>query len=386
MVFRYGSPEEAGMSPERINKTEKLVEGWVEKGDFPSFVMLIARKGIIVSHKAFGKMGPEEHSESLRLDAIFPLSSISKPITATCVMILLEEGLLDLDHSVVDYIPEFTGEGKYKIKIHHLMTHTSGLRDEDAFAHAEKKRGTVEIPPADKTQHPEVHERLYLIYDMPVWKAPGEVMNYFNTGVMLLGEIVRRVSGKALADFAGERIFNPLGMNSTNYGVPEHLRSRVIRRSLDNPFGEWMMNPESLDNPNGAGGVYSTAMDMAVFCQMFMNGGKYGDSRIISPATVAQMTRNQIPGISASFEDKYFPEASWGYCWNVRYTKRDEFGSLCSPRMFSHGGAGGTLIWGDPEYDIVGAYFSVSTFNKKNEQRLYFDLYNNAVYAAIEEL
>ncbi len=386
MVLRYGTPEEAGMSSERVKKAEKLVEGWVEKRDFPSFEMVIARKGIIVSHRAFGKMGPEEDAEPLRLDAIFPLSSISKPITATCIMILLEDGLLDLDHPVVDYIPEFTGKGKKKIKIHHLMTHTSGLRDEDAHAHAEKKRGTIEIPPADKNEHPKIHECLNLIYDMPVWKAPGEEMSYCSAGIGFLGEIVRRVSGKSLGDFAKERIFSPLGMDSTNYGVPEHLRNRVVRRSLQNPFGEWMMDPESLDNPSGGGGAFSTAMDMAVFCQMFMNGGKYGNSRIISPAAVAQMTRNQIPGVPARFEDKYFSEASWGYCWNVRCAKRDEFGSLCSPRMFSHGGAGGTFVFGDPEYDVVGSYFSVSTFNNKNEQRIYFDLYSNAVLSAIEEL
>src|SRR5262249_50983070 len=162
--------------------------------------------------------------------------SLTKPITATAAMILVEDGLLGLQRRVSDYIPEFIGEGKQAVMVHHLLTHTSGLRDEDVRAHAAKKRGVVTIPPPEATQHPWINEDLFLRYDAPLWKPPGVEMSYSNCGYNLVGEIVRRVSGQALADFASERIFEPLGMQETFYIVPDVVRARIVRRPLDAPF------------------------------------------------------------------------------------------------------------------------------------------------------
>src|SRR5207249_964888 len=95
---------------------------------------------------------------------------------------------------------------------HHLLTHTSGLRDEELEAHAEAKKGSIDIPPPDETQHPRVNEELFLRCDAPLWKPPGEEMSYCSYGYDLLGEIVRRVSGQAFEDFVAARICDPLGM------------------------------------------------------------------------------------------------------------------------------------------------------------------------------
>jgi len=362
MKLRSGTPEEAGMSAQRVRHIVDLAEGWVAQGITPALVVLVARRGVIVIHEAFGRLTPEEDSPPLQLDTIFPLASITKPITATAAMILVEDGLLGLNRPVSWYIPEFVGEGKDAVMVHHLLTHTSGFRDEDTEAHAEKKRGTVEIPPPDETQHPIINEYLFLRYDAPLWKPPGMEMSYCNYGYSLMGEIVRRVSGRSLDDFAREKIFRPLGMKDSCYIVPDSVRHRIVGRSADGPFA-WWGTRECQETPWPQAGVFSTAMDMTIFGQMLLNRGIYGNVRILSPASVTEMTRNQIPGIGSQYKGQFFPEASWGFGWSIRGNKKSlgYAEALQSSEAFLHGGSGGVFLWVDPIYEIVGVYFSVAS-------------------------
>jgi len=381
MKLRQGDPEEAGMSVERVRYCIDLARGWVDHGITPALVVLAARRGVTVIHEAFGRLTPEENSPPLELDSIFHLASLTKPITATLAMILVEDGLLGLNRPVSWYIPEFAGEGKDAVMVHHLLTHTSGLRDEDVNAHAEKKKGTVEIPPSDETQHPLINERLFLRYDAPLWKPAGEEMHYCSYGYRLLGEIIRRVSGESLQDFAQERVFEPLGMKDTFYIVPEPVMHRIVKRPEDAFNASWLNSRELQEIPSASGGAYSTAMDMAIFGQMFLNNGVYGDNRVLSPATVAAMTRNQIPGIGAEWWGQSFPEASWSLGWSVCDTKKSVgyAETLPSQKAFSHGGSGGVFLWMDPVYEIVGSYLSI----KLSEDRFNMDLFMNAVTTAV---
>jgi CubicO group peptidase (beta-lactamase class C family) len=363
--LRHGTPQEAGMSPQRVQYVANLAAGWVEQGVTPALVVLAARRGIVVLHEAYGRMGPEEDAPPLQRDAIFPLASITKVITATAAMILVEDGLLGLNRPVQWYLPEFVGEGKEAVMVHHLLTHTSGLCDEEAKdldlnAFSEKKEW-LSIPPCEETQHPRLHEYLSLRYDVPLCKPPGAEMSYCTYGYELLGEIVRRVSGRSLAGFCQERIFQPLGMADTHYIVPDSVTHRIVRRPSDAPFADVLSTFNLEETPWAGGGVYSTAMDTAKFGQIFLNRGIYGGARVLCPASVAEMTRNQIPGISARFGNQFFPEASWGLGWSVHGNKKSVGynGILQSPQAFAHGGAGGVLVWVDPAYEIVGAYFSV---------------------------
>lgn len=140
----------------------------------------------------------------------------------------------------------------------------------------------------------------------------------------------------------------------------EAVASRVVVHPEDAP-GAWMNRLEVRKRPSAGGGVYSTARDMAVFGQMFLGRGTYGGTRILSPAAVVEMTRNQIPGIGARYEDFYFPEASWGLGWGTRENKNNlaYAETLHSQRAFAHCGDGGVFMWVDPAYDLVGIYFSV---------------------------
>lgn len=375
MRLRPGTPEEAGMSARRLKHAADLAESWVARGILYNVGITVARRGIVVLGEAFGPQTADPDSPPLTLESIFTLASITKPITVTALMILVDEGLVGLNRPVQEYIPEFVGEGKEAVMAHHLLTHTSGLREDVAERHAERKREAVLVPPAEPTAHPEVHEHMFLRYDTPLWKAPGTEMAYSSLGIALAGEIVRRVSGQSLADFAQERIFGPLGMKDSFYSVPSTARHRVVRRPVEDP-DSYFDSLEVQETPWAGGAAFSSPRDMAVFGQMFLNGGSYGEAEILSRAAVAAMTRNQIPGIRAQYGEEMFVEASWGLGWGVEGDKKSA-GSLRSPRTFSHSGAGGTFLWVDPVYELVGVYFSAAR-EKSNA-----DLFMNAITAAV---
>lgn len=381
MKHRYGTPKETGMSAKQISRARDFAEELVSQdANYPAIVVLVSRKGIIVLHEAFGKLNSESDSPLVELDSIFPLASQTKPITATLAMILVEDGLLSLNHPVVEYIPEFVGENKDKIMVHHLLTHTSGLAWDKMKEHVEKKQGKVEIPPCDKTQHPKYHERLFLKYDIPVSIPPGKEMIYEDVNYQFAGEIVRRISGKSLNDFARERLFGPLGMKDSYYEIPNFVRHRLVGRPEDAPFADAMKFWINL--PVGSDGALSTAMDMAIFGQIFLNNGIYGNARILSPSSVAQMTKNQIPGIPWRYGKETGPEGMYGFGWMIQgHGQFIDAPVLFSPETFSHGGAGFVYLWVDPVYELVGAFFSVSLKNKRNyrEACMFADIVTAAV-------
>jgi serine-type D-Ala-D-Ala carboxypeptidase len=394
--LRYGTPEEAGMLPDRIERVKQLAAGWVNEGHTPSLVILATRKGIIFLQEAYGRLRPQEDSPPLQTDSVFPIASLTKPVTATAAMILVENGLLGLNRPLVDYIPEICGEGTEEVLVHHLLTHTSGYNEEALLAFWMENLGKwPKPPPCPETQHHLIHEVLHRRYPAPLWKAPGVEMSYCNHNYLLLGELVRRVCCCSLADFAAERIFQPLGMIDTYYIVPESLEARIVKRPADAPgaqrlsrFNEGMNSRQIQETPYGDGGMFSTAMDMAVFGQMFLNGGRYGDKRVLSRPTVSEMTRNQIPGIGVYWFGTFMPEASWGYGWIVASDTKWKYwgGSLHSPKMFGHGGSGGAALIVDPVQEIVLVYFSVVLeVTPRLEQKGDFDLFENSIYASINE-
>ena len=385
-TLRSGTPEEAGLSPERVQQITKLAKGWVDQGSVAALVVLAAHRGVIFLHEAFGPQTPDPGAPPLARDSIFPLASISKVITATAVMILVEEGRIGLNRPVAEYLPEFTGEGKGAVQVHHLLTHTSGLRDEDLEAHAEKKKGLVDLPPDDGTMAPYLSENLALRSDAPLWKPPGAEMSYAGYNYRLLGEIVRRVSGASLAAFARARIFDPLGMMDSHFGLPDALRPRVVRR------GSAAYDPD-LDTPRfqqmawGSAGAFSSALDIALFGQMFLNRGAYGEQRILSPASVAAMTRDHLPGVQARILTEFFPEASWVLGWSIHGPKTGWCGGLYSPEAYEQWGSGGVYLWVDPAYDVVGVYLGVIPVPDTDPRYTQLqDLFTDAVTGTIVDL
>jgi CubicO group peptidase (beta-lactamase class C family) len=387
--LRDGDPEEAGMSAPRIRHASGLAQRWVAEGHTSVLVVLVARRGRIVLHEAFGRLTPEPDAPALPREAIFPLASITKPITATAVLCLVEDGLLGLNRPVQEYLPEFVGVGKERVLVYHLLTHTSGLREEDVAAHRARKKPTTGLPAPAENQHPLAAERLFLAYDTPLGKQPGSEMAYCTFGFELLDEIVRRVSGRAISDFTSERIFQPLGMRDTSYGLPSARRHRLARRYPESSVTAatgYAADFETRAYQESPRSVYSTALDLAIFGQMFCQHGRYGAARVLSPASVAVMTRNQIAGVALSFDDEFFPEASWGLGWEVQGEKRPKRApSLRSARTFEHVGSGGTYLWVDPFSEIVGVYFCLLRHGAPGLRPAWRgDLFIDAVTAAID--
>jgi CubicO group peptidase (beta-lactamase class C family) len=200
------------------------------------------------------------------------------------------------------------------------------------------------------------------LYDIPLLKPPGSEMSYCNINYILLADIIGRVAGRPVARFAEERVFEPLGMVDTCFAGANLARlPRYIRRAADDPFA-LLNNIDVLRSFLGAGSATATAWDMALFGQMFLNRGTYGDVRILSAASVAAMTRDQVPGIGAVYGPERFTQAGWGYGWDIKLDKRETNRSgLASPRMFEHSGGGGACVLVDPEHELVVVYLSVET-------------------------
>ena len=388
MKLRHGTPEEAGVSATATKLIVARGQQWIDKGIHPALVVLAARKGVIFLQEAYGKLTPAEDAPHLSLDAIFGLASLTKPITATCAMLLVEDGLLGLNRPLQEYIPEFVGEGKEQVMVHHLLTHTSGLAQDDVIWDDVVTQGLNfdEISDLAKNEHSAIHYYLQYAIEAAAVRRPGEWMEYSNAGIYLLGEIVRRVSGNSLDAFATHRIFEPLGMKSTRYILPLELQQRVCLRP-DNAPGDFLNDIEFMERPSPAAGVYSSARDMAIFGQMFLNQGHYGDVQILSPITVAAMTRNQLPGVRAKYFGDEFPEASWGLGWSVTAEFKGEiYGEqLLSPISYGHGGGGGTVLWMDPEKELLLVYFSIETQTSEDRPILSADLFMNMVVAAIKD-
>jgi CubicO group peptidase (beta-lactamase class C family) len=387
MKLRPGSPEEIGIIPAAVERIRERCAEWVTTGVHPTLAVVAARKGVIFLEEAYGKFTPADDAPHLTMDAIFGLSSLSKPITSTCAMILVENGLLGLNRPLQEYIPEFVGEGKEQVMVHQLLTHTAGLSDQAVVEVINKRiEDAVELPEMDETQHPRNHRTLHYAYDAPLGTKPGEVMVYSDFGLHLVAEVVRRLSSVSLATFAAEQIFNPLGMKNTHFVVPKELQTNVVLRAEDGPAAG-LNNIDLMERPEPAGGAYGSAPDMAVFGQMFLNQGVYGKTRVLSPATVTAMTRNQLPGVKAKYFDDEFPNASWGLGWSVNAPYKGEvYGEqLLSHSYYVHGGSGGVVLWIDPVQEIVGVFFSVLTKTLDDRPLLGADLFMNMVASAVEE-
>jgi CubicO group peptidase (beta-lactamase class C family) len=394
-VLREGSPDEVGMDPKRVQRARDLLHAHVDGGYTPTLVALIARRGVIVLAEAVGQRGPG--LGPVTFDDPFNVMSLTKPITASLVMMLAEDGLLGINRPASDYLPELSTGDNANLLVHHLLTHTSGFDDEVIMNLTGKRLSSGELTPAPDDVHPLVHLLLSMAWDAPRSKDIGSEMIYCNHNYLLLGEIVRRVSGESIDAFARRRLFEPLGMRTSGFVLDEHQAERRVRRAPDVPFGS--PNPvsgapaaESSDwatLDHGGAGLKTNASDMAVFAQMFLNGGTYDGARVLSRSAVAAMTRNQIPGVPAELGGIRHAEAGYGYGWVVDTAERWAYfhGSLRPVGTLSHPGAGGANAFFDPVNDLVGVVLEIATvISEYSEPVLGIgERFENMVYAAIED-
>jgi CubicO group peptidase (beta-lactamase class C family) len=320
-------------------------------------VVLVGRKAGIEFTAATG-MANIEQNVPMKIDTVFRIASMTKPITAIAIMILQDEGKVKVDDPVEKYLPEFQGQmlvaAKDKdtvtlkkparaILVRDLLTHTSGLP-------SNYPAGMVEVY---TKRHRTLNETTIAISQQPLMFEPGSKWSYCNPGIDTLGRIVEVASGMSYEAFLQKRIFEPLGMKDTTPYPSKELLARTAvtyTRSKEGtltPIKNTLLDlPGEPKHPVPAGGLYSTADDLAKVYRMMLNGGELGGKRILSEAAVKQMTTTQTGDIETGFTKG----ASFGFGWCVLKTPQGPTEGA-SPGTFGHGGAFGTQAWVDPARD-----------------------------------
>jgi uncharacterized protein YbbC (DUF1343 family) len=349
------APASVGMSAEHLAGMDAVIQAAIENKELPGAVVLVGRHGRMVWRKAYGARAVEPRREAMTADTIFDLASLTKIVaTTTSIMILVEQGKVRLADSVVQFIPEMKGEGREAITIEQLLTHTAGFAPD--FDLRERWAG--------------YDEALKRLYREPLRNQPGARFVYSDINYIALGEVVHRISGQTLAEFARKNIFAPLGMRDTGFRPDAKLSSRIAptekRRGQMNYLGDsganaglegeqWLRgqvhDPTSfrMDGVAGHAGLFSTADDLAVFCQMILNGGAYNRTRILSPMTVAAMTRPRAVSETG---------AARGLGWDIATSFSTNKGDLFPLGSFGHTGFTGTSMWIDPATDTFVIFLS----------------------------
>ncbi|MHB1413638.1 MAG: serine hydrolase domain-containing protein, partial [Chloroflexota bacterium] len=347
-------------------------------GTLPGASALVARHGVVAGRFWAGVAQPEPTPLPVDQGTIFAVASITKAFTATAIMILAERGQLSIDQPVYHFIPEFASPEKAKITIRHFLTHTSGL-PEYAEDNEEIRRRHQGLDAFVKS-----YCRGALLY------PPGTRFSYSNFGYGLMGEIIARVSGRGYHRFVAEEILGPLGMSDSYLQPPESIYGRIAWVWLPTePHTDYERYNSPYFRQLGIpwGGLYTTPEDLAVYAQTFLDGGRGGEHRLLSPATVREMTRDQVGGLPGGVPSAHreWLAASWGLGWDVKGGKAPHnSGNLTSPMTFGHTGSAGSLLWADPELDLVcvliGNRSTESGWSDEVPRRA---LFSNAVAAAV---
>lgn len=354
-----------GMDPERLARIPARMKEFVDKGTIAGAVTLVARHGAIASLDAVGYTDLD-HKKPMTVDAIFQIHSMTKPITATGIMLLMEEGKLALSDPVEKYLPEFRGmwviaatDGKTRtlkrpsrpITIRDLLTHTSGM--------------SLNPPPGIAELHGALNktlaEAVAIFSQQPLEFEPGTKFQYSNLGFATAGRIIEVLSGMPYEKFLEARIFRPLGLKDSYIYPPKEKYSRIPsayvlkdgkpEKYFSDPLGEGAMKyREHAKYPLPEGGVYSTASDMAAFYQTMLNKGALNGVKLLSKATVNVMTAVHTGDLQVGF-----PGMGYGLGFMV---VRDATGTLPLTPIgtFGHGGRYGTYAFADPKNDLIGIF------------------------------
>ena len=389
------SPDTAGMSADGLARIEPAVQAYVDDGRVAGVMTMVARGGHVV-HWAAAGMRDLDAGDPLERDDIFRIYSMTKPITSTGVMILVEEGAVALDDPVSKFIPEFAdvevlddaGERVAPdgpMTIEHLLTHTSGLT-----------YGFFGDSPVDRlynesgffVQSVGLEDFGQRVAALPLLASPGERWNY-SVSTDILGRVIEVASGQSFDAFLQERIFDPLRMEDTGFMVPAEKRGRFTA-NYASPDGTLQM----IDSPDdgqytrppawvsGGGGLASTASDYIRFAQMLLDDGALGDVRILAPETVAMMRSNRLPDAMVPIQLGAY--LSPGYGFGLGFSVVVDAEGTPEPDnngVFRWAGAANTFFWIDPEDELIGMVWTqFNPFAAYNLEREF----QTIVYEAIE--
>jgi len=398
----------AGLSKSGLKRMHNVLSGYIERKDMPGMVALVSHNDDLYV-EAFGALA-FTNPQPMKRDTIFRIASITKPITAVAVMILMEECKLRLDDSIEPWLPELANRRVLKsisselddtvpasraITVRDLMTYRMGFGSVMAmpdtypiqkFIRDYKIGGDGPMLPSPE---PSMDEWLKSLGGLPLMAQPGEKWMYHVSGDVM-GALVARVSGKSFGTFLRERIFEPLGMKDTAFYVPLEKLDRVPGFYSLNHQTNTLELFDDLDNSawrrepgleSGGGGLVSTIDDYYAFCKMMLNKGRHGREQIISRASVELMTQDHLTPEQRAGSEIFFEDfSSWGFGMAVDIARRDIYHN---PGRFGWTGGYGTTAYTDPGNGMIGILFTQRMMDSPEPPKFFTDFWTLA-YAAME--
>jgi CubicO group peptidase (beta-lactamase class C family) len=365
--YSLSEPEKVGISSAGLIRIDSVMRRYVNENKLPGMITMIARKGNLVNFKEYGSMN---EGKPMRSDAIFRIASMTKPVTSVAIMILFEEGRLQLDDPVFKYIPEFQDlkvfsyedingvhlEKQIKqITIKNLLTHTSGLGSgaEDSYIDSLYRIANI--------NEGTLKEEIQKLTQIPLKYQPGTRWQY-GLSTDVLGYIIEKVSGQSLDMFFRDRIFQPLNMIDTDFSVPEDKLNRVAAVYSMSDSGIKILNIPEINNVSspakyirGNGGLLSTAADYMIFSQMLLNKGEYKGTRILKRETVELITSNQLTDETMP-DDDFLSKIMSGMGFGLGFAivkNESQTNKMGSVGSFWWSGAANTYFFIDPKEDLI---------------------------------
>lgn len=367
-MLKPGKPEQVGMSTTRLELVNQILAEETRSGRVTAASVLVARRGVIVLRGGWGTLTSDATSPKAGPETVYILASISKPVTVTALMLLVERGQVSLMDPVQKYVPEFRGPGREKVRVRDLLTHTSGLPDM-LPENIELRRANAPLT-----------EFVKGAMATPLQFEPRTSFSYSSMGTLLAATIVERVAGMPLAEFQKRELFEPLKMKRSSLGLGERPLSQTALIQGDSfaetekdleRYGGNSLYLRQLGHPWG--GMHSTVDDLGIFLQMFLNEGVYDGKRILGRATVQAMIADQNEQVGRP----------WGLGWGLRRSSEwNAFGDLSSDETFGHSGASGTVAWADPQRELLCVILTTRPW--RQDQGFLLRRIANVVQAAIE--
>ncbi|MEZ6094340.1 MAG: serine hydrolase [Pirellulaceae bacterium] len=333
LTLRTGTPEQVDVNPEGLRRAVSVIQHAVEDREIPGAVVLVARRGRVILHEAIGYRDVA-NQESLTTNALFRMASNSKAVTATGIMLLVDDGTVQLDDPIGKHLPAFDNESWRQVTIRHLLTHTSGFRYGSLFVRPLLKAES------ENSQESQMVREVNRFAEISIEFEPGTTYSYNNAGYNILAGLIEQLTG-SYRSFLSTRIYEPLGMRDSSNHESSADRRRMSPVLIRQDDGNWKTGWRPTDPPDwpfarGSGGMVSTAWDYALFCQLLLNHGHSENGQILKNASIDEMTTPQFSHCPAATD--------YGLGWVVHE----------SGGTFSHTGSDGTYVWVDPKREIIG--------------------------------
>ena len=352
----------------QFNAVDKVINKAVEDKSFPGAVVLVWKDGKTIYEKAFGNYTYDSSSPKIKTNALFDLASLTKVVaTTTAAMICYDRKSISLDDKVTKYIPEFGVNGKDNITIKNLLIHNSGLPAWKKFYGRDLKYDDV------------INE----IYSSELEYKTGEKTVYSDLGIITIGKIIEKVSGKSLDVFCKDEIFIPLKMESTFYNPDDSLKKLCAPTEIDNYWRMKTLQGEVHDETSamlngvaGHAGLFSTADDLAKLMSVLLNKGKVNQKIFIQQSTIELFTK------------RVSEESTRAIGWDTKSDSGSSAGKYFSKNSFGHTGYTGTSIWADPDRNLFVVFLTNRVYPTRENTKIQKvrPQLHNAVIKSIEKL